>query len=42
MLILVTTINHADRATHSIASPALGKELGLDAVTMGYMFSAFG
>jgi ACS family glucarate transporter-like MFS transporter len=42
MLFFVTTINYADRATLSIAGPALSKELGLDPVTMGYMFSAFG
>ncbi len=42
MLFVVTTINYADRATLSIAGPALSKELGIDAVTMGYIFSAFG
>ncbi len=42
MLFVVTAINYADRATLSIAGPALSKELGLDAVTMGYVFSAFG
>jgi MFS transporter, ACS family, glucarate transporter len=42
MLFLVTAINYADRATLSIAGPALSKDLGLDAVTMGYIFSAFG
>jgi MFS transporter, ACS family, glucarate transporter len=42
MLFVVTAINYADRATLSIAGPALSKELGLDAVTMGYIFSAFG
>ncbi|MFG6486856.1 MFS transporter [Roseateles sp. BYS78W] len=42
MLFIVTTINYADRATLSIAGPALSKELGIDAVTMGYIFSAFG
>jgi ACS family glucarate transporter-like MFS transporter len=42
MLFIVTTINYADRATLSIAGPALSKELGIDAVTMGYVFSAFG
>jgi len=42
MLFLVTTINYADRATLSIAGPALSKELGIDTVTMGYIFSAFG
>jgi len=42
MLFFVTTINYADRATLSIAGPALSKQLGLDPVTMGYVFSAFG
>ncbi|HTT13350.1 MAG TPA: MFS transporter [Burkholderiaceae bacterium] len=42
MLFLVTAINYADRATLSIAGPALSKELGVNAVTMGYIFSAFG
>ena len=42
MLFFVTTINYADRATLSIAGPALSKDLGLDAITMGYVFSAFG
>ncbi|MFG6468838.1 MFS transporter [Roseateles sp. BYS87W] len=42
MLFVVTTINYADRATLSIAGPALSKELGIDSVAMGYIFSAFG
>ncbi|WP_315725189.1 MULTISPECIES: MFS transporter [unclassified Bradyrhizobium] len=42
MLFLVTTVNYADRATLSIAGPALSKELHLDSVAMGYVFSAFG
>jgi MFS transporter, ACS family, glucarate transporter len=42
MLFLVTTVNYADRATLSIAGPALSKELGLDPVALGYVFSAFG
>jgi ACS family glucarate transporter-like MFS transporter len=42
MLFVVTAVNYADRATLSIAGPALSKDLGLDAVTMGYVFSAFG
>jgi len=42
MLFLVTAVNYGDRATLSIAGPALSKELGLNAVTMGYVFSAFG
>jgi MFS transporter, ACS family, glucarate transporter len=35
-------VNYADRATLSIAGSALGKQLGLGPVTMGYAFSAFG
>ena len=42
MLFLVTTVNYADRATLSIAGTALAKELSLDPVVMGYIFSAFG
>ena len=42
MLFLVTTVNYADRATLSIAGSALSKELSLDPVAMGYVFSAFG
>ena len=42
MLFVVTTVNYADRATLSIAGPALSKELHLDPVAMGYIFSAFG
>jgi ACS family glucarate transporter-like MFS transporter len=42
MLFLVTTVNYADRATLSIAGPALSKELHLDPIALGYIFSAFG
>jgi len=42
MLFLVTTVNYADRASLSIAGPALAKELHLSPVAMGYVFSAFG
>src|SRR3954462_4588273 len=42
MLFVVTMVNYADRATISIAGPALSKDLGLSAVQMGYVFSAFG
>jgi MFS transporter, ACS family, glucarate transporter len=42
MLFLVTTVNYADRATLSIAGPALSRELHLDPVALGYVFSAFG
>ncbi len=41
-LFLVTTINYADRATISIAGAAIQDELGIDAVALGYIFSAFG
>jgi ACS family glucarate transporter-like MFS transporter len=42
MLFILTTINYADRATLSIAGPVAAKDLGLNAVQMGYIFSAFG
>ena len=41
MLFAITTINYADRATISIAGADIKKELGLDAVQMGFVFSAF-
>ncbi|MGY4492442.1 MFS transporter [Pseudomonas sp. TE3610] len=42
MLFVVTTINYADRATIAIAGSSLQKSLGIDAVTLGFIFSAFG
>lgn len=42
MLFIVTVINYADRATLSIAGDAVQEALGIDAVTLGYIFSAFG
>jgi len=42
VLFLVTTINYADRATLSITSSSISKQYGVDPVTMGYLFSAFG
>lgn len=42
MLFVVTTINFADRSTLAMCAPSIRKDLGLDAVTMGYIFSAFG
>jgi MFS transporter, ACS family, glucarate transporter len=42
LLFLATTVNFADRATLSIAGSPLAKDLGLDPVAMGYVFSAFG
>ena len=41
-LFVATTLNFADRATLSIAGPAAAGQLGLNAVQMGYVFSAFG
>ncbi|RUR93531.1 MFS transporter [Pectobacterium versatile] len=41
MLFIVTSFNYGDRATLSIAGSAMSKEIGLDAVGMGYIFSAF-
>src|SRR4051812_2470456 len=40
-LFLLTTINFADRATLSIVGTDLAKQLKLDPVGMGYVFSAF-
>jgi ACS family glucarate transporter-like MFS transporter len=40
-LFLLTTINFADRATLSIVGTDIAKQLKLDPVAMGYVFSAF-
>lgn len=42
MLFAVTVINYADRSTISMAGDAIQDALGIDAVTLGYIFSAFG
>jgi ACS family glucarate transporter-like MFS transporter len=42
MLFIATVINYADRATLSIAGPALAKDFALDSLQMGFVFSAFG
>src|SRR5580693_9907162 len=42
MLFAVTMVNYADRATIAIAGPVLSRDLGLSAVQMGFVFSAFG
>jgi ACS family glucarate transporter-like MFS transporter len=42
MLFIATVVNYADRATLSIAGPALAKDLSLNALQMGFVFSAFG
>jgi ACS family glucarate transporter-like MFS transporter len=41
MLFTATMINYADRAALSIAGSSLSKDLHLDPVAMGYIFSAF-
>ncbi len=41
MIFIVTTVNNADRAALSIAGPSLQKDLGLDAIALGYLLSAF-
>lgn len=41
MLFAVTMINYADRATLSLAGPLLIKDLGLNAASLGVVFSAF-
>lgn len=40
-LFLATVFNYVDRATLSVAAPFMSKELGFDAATMGWAFSAF-
>lgn len=42
MLFAVTVINYADRATIAIAGPVVSRDLGLTALQMGFIFSAFG
>ncbi|APZ04839.1 MFS transporter [Kosakonia cowanii] len=42
IIFIVTAVNYADRATLSIAGTDVTKELQLDSVSMGYIFSAFG
>jgi len=41
LLFVLTTINYADRATLSVAGPAIQKDLGFNSVTLGFVFSAF-
>ena len=42
IIFIVTAVNYADRATLSIAGTEVAKEVQLSAVSMGYIFSAFG
>lgn len=41
MLFAVTVVNYADRATLSLAGPAMLKQFGLSPVSLGVVFSAF-
>jgi len=41
ILFVITSICYADRATISMAAPAITDELGLSPVTMGYILSSF-
>ena len=41
LIFVVTVVNYADRAIISIAAPAMSAELGLNAVSLGFIFSAF-
>ena len=41
ILFVVSTLNYADRATLSIVGTDLSRDLQLDAVTLGYLLSAF-
>ncbi len=41
LLAIGTAINYLDRSVLGIAAPGLSKELGLSAVAMGFVFSAF-
>lgn len=41
MLFFASSVNYADRATLSITKTSLSKDLGLDPVWMGYLFSAW-
>lgn len=42
VLFIIITVNYADRSTLSIAGPHVARDLGLDPLQMGYVFSAFG
>ena len=42
LLFLVTSLNYADRAILAITAPVLTKDLGIDALALGWVFSAFG
>jgi ACS family D-galactonate transporter-like MFS transporter len=41
LILVIVTINYIDRASLSVAMPAIGREFGLSATTQGVMFSVF-
>lgn len=41
MIFIVTALNYGDRATLSMAATPMSAELGIDSITMGFIFSAF-
>ncbi|OBR46313.1 MFS transporter [Paraburkholderia tropica] len=41
-IFIITSINYADRASLSITASVMRKEFGIDAIEMGFIFSAFG
>lgn len=41
-IFVVTAVNYADRSSMSIAGTPMAKELGINAIQLGYLFSAFG
>jgi ACS family D-galactonate transporter-like MFS transporter len=41
VIVLAVTINYLDRAILSIAAPSIRHEFGINAATMGFVFSAF-
>jgi MFS transporter, ACS family, glucarate transporter len=42
LLFFITVINYADRAALAIAGPLITKDMGINAVELGFVFSAFG
>lgn len=42
MVFVVTMVNYADRAAISIVGASIQDDLGIDTVSLGYIFSAFG
>ncbi|MCP5146407.1 MAG: MFS transporter [Gammaproteobacteria bacterium] len=42
LLFVVTSVNYADRSILAITAPVLAEQLGIDALSLGWVFSAFG